>query len=520
MTRSPAHRSVKAPSLPTSWARRKQPVKGHGWTIAHRALVLALFSVLLVAPPAAAAPPHTLTLAQLHHALANHRLSCTDIIRSALERIAAFDRTGPTLHAMITVNPDAMAEARDKDAHRGAALPPAHCVPVVLKDNIDTAELPTTGGSPLFVDWVPREDATVTARLRQAGAIILGKGNLDDFAAAVYGVSSLEGAMRNPYATERTVGGSSGGPATAVSAGYVPLAFGTDTGGSLRIPAAFTSVVTVRPTVGLVSRAGTMPRALTQDTPGPLGRTVADVATGLQLVAGVLPERGYAWHARHGSLHGKRIGIVRSGLSLFGEDDPGVLALLDRAAADLRRLGAAVVFLPAPDRDLLGGSSVITFEANRDMTGYLRAAGPDVPVRSFAELHASGAYTPYAKEAFDREIEVGPDGLESNVDYQQALRNRDSLREQTLDVMAHERLDAIGYASAMRPPEPIGVEQGGVFTRWSENTGFPAIGVPMGYTRSLPASLELLGRPFAEPLLFELAGAYERHTRHRVDPPL
>jgi Asp-tRNA(Asn)/Glu-tRNA(Gln) amidotransferase A subunit family amidase len=247
-----------------------------------------------VAEPDAKIPARRdITIAQLHDALASHKTTCTEVIQSELDRIAAYDKAGPKINAIITVNPNAMAEARAMDAklRSGEHLLPAQCVPVVLEDNIDTAHLQTTGGSPLFAGWIPPADVTVTAKLKASGAIILAKGNLDDFAAAVYGVSSIQGVMRNPYSLDRTVGGSSGGPAAAVAAGFAPLALGTDTGGSLRIPAAFSSVVTIRPTVGLVSRTGTMPRALTQDTVGPIGRTVADAAAGLQFIAGYDPDR-------------------------------------------------------------------------------------------------------------------------------------------------------------------------------------------------------------------------------------
>jgi amidase len=477
-----------------------------------------------------------MTIAQLRDALADGRTTCTAVVRAELDRIATYDKAGPRINAIISVNPRALARARTLDARHRAGKPmlPAHCVPVVVKDNIDTADLPTTGGSPLFEGWLPEQDAPVVANLREAGAVVLAKSNLDDFAAAVYGVSSIAGPIRNPYSPDRTVGGSSGGSAASVAAGYAPLALGTDTGGSLRIPAAFTSTVTIRPTVGLVSRTGTMPRALTQDTVGPIARTVADAAAGLQWIAGYdpadpvtargvekVPEKGYGWYAEHGSLEGKRIGVVRSGLTLFGEDDPGVTKLLDGAVADLRRLGATVIEVDPPDRELLGASAVIGYESNRDMTAYLRAAGPTAPVHSFEELYASGQYTPYAKAAYDSEIQVDPETLDSNVGYLQALAARTTLQDRTLDLLAGRRLDAVVYASAMRTPTEIGVEQGGVFTRWSENTGFPAVAVPMGYTGTpaLPASLEFLGRPFDEPQLIGMAAAYETGTHRRMNPP-
>jgi Asp-tRNA(Asn)/Glu-tRNA(Gln) amidotransferase A subunit family amidase len=413
-------------------------------------------------------------------------------------------------------------------------LRPAQCVPVVLKDNIQTANLTTTNGSRAFANWIPAKDATVVQKLRDAGAIILAKSNLDDFAAAVYGVCSIAGPMHNPYALDRTVGGSSGGSAAAVSVGYAPLALGTDTGGSLRIPAAFNSVVTIRPTMGLVSRSGIFPRSLTQDTAGPIARTVADAAVGLDLMAGydatdpmtargvgMIPKGGYAAYARGGKLNGVRIGVVRTGLALFGKDDPGVSALLDRAVADLRKQGATVVEVPAPARNILGAPSVITYESKRDVNAYLSAAGPNVPVTSFDQLYASGQFTPYAKQAFDREALIDPSTLGTNIDYQRALASRTALQDETYRLMAQYGVDTMMYASATKPPAAIGVEQGGVFTRWSENTGFPAISVPMGLTGSpaLPAGVEFLGRPFAEKQLLQVASSYEQATQRREAPP-
>jgi Asp-tRNA(Asn)/Glu-tRNA(Gln) amidotransferase A subunit family amidase len=481
----------------------------------------------------------THTLAGIRRDLRTHRTTCVAVVAQARDRIAALDRDGPALRAMISLSDDALARAADLDEEyaRTGTLRPAHGVPIVVKDCIDTAAMPTTFGSPLFARHRPVRDATLVNRLTAAGAIIVGKANLDDFAASVFGVSSIAGPMPNPYDRTRTVGGSSGGSAVAVSAGYVPLAIGTDAGGSLRIPSAFTNVVTIRPSLGLVSRAGVLPRSPSQDTPGPIARTVADAAAGLDLLAGVdpadpltarcanrLPAGGYARSARppRSDLAGVRLGLIRSGLALFGADDQSVMALLEQACTDLRALGATVVDVAGPDRDLLGAGSLITLESRAGVDAYLAAAGPSVPVRTFAELHESGAYTDHAKVAFDRELRVDPATAADSADYRTAQGARAALRDWTLATLAERQLDAFCYASATRFPESLGIEQGGVFTRLSEHTGFPAIGIPMGFggagSDSLPASLELLGRAFSEPRLIEIAAAYEAATRHRRPP--
>lgn len=489
---------------------------------------------------AAAAPTgvEVLDVAGLQAGFAARRLRCEAIVAAVLARIGRFEAAGPAINALITVNPHALANARLLDR---SPLQRAHCLPVVIKDNIDTADLPTTGGSKLFASWVPARDAALVERLRRAGAIVIGKSNLDDFAAAIYGISSLDGATRNPYAPTLTVGGSSGGSAAAVAAGYVPLAIGTDAGGSLRIPAALTGTVTIRPSLGLVSRRGIMPRGLSQDTAGPIARSVADAAAGLDLIAGRDPQDaatrgadaqrpagGYAAQARPGRLPGARIGVVREGLSLFGGTDPAIAALLQQAVADLQRAGASAVELAAPPTAMLGAAALIDFESRHDVDAYLRAAGPGVPAASFEALLRRAALTPYARASFERERAADRLRPANRERYRQALAARERLRVHTLELFARERLDAIVYASTTRFAQTIGAEQAGVFTRWSENTGFPAIGVPMGLAWSrlepaghrLPANIEFLGRPFDEARLIGLAASYEAASRRREPPPL
>ncbi|MFE0359306.1 amidase family protein [Streptomyces nigra] len=510
-------------------------------------------TVLLAAGPTASAKQAreltpgrvgTLTVRQVEQGLKAREFRCVDLVKAYLGRIAAYDKKGPALNAVIHTNPHALAQAKAIDTRLGkrgksVGLRPAECLPVVVKDVVNTTDMPTTQGSEAFKDWVPEKNATIIETLESKGAIVLAKTNLDDFAAAVYGISSLTGAMRNPYDVTRTVGGSSGGSASAVAAGYAPLAFGTDTGGSLRIPAALTGVVTIRPTVGLVSRTGIFPRALSQDTAGPIAADVRSAAKGLDLVAGYdpadpvtargvghVPAAGYAAAAKGGRLDGMRIGLVAGGLAIWGDQPAGpVVALLKQAAADLEKRGATVVPLTGPDRTMLGDSSVITMESRRDVDAFLKAQGPGVPMASFKELYDSGAYTPYAKESYDREIQVDPAALSTNLAYQRSLTERLALQDWTLDTMAAHDLTAIAYPAAAQTADLIGKEQAGLFSRWSENTGFPAITVPMGYAASstgtqMPADIEFLGRPFAESRIIGVASAYETATHKRRLPSL
>lgn len=505
-------------------------------------LVLAAAAACLAAASSAAARSldlETVTTAQIVSSFDSGKLSCQALIKAELERIAAYDQSGPGLNAIITVNPHAMEDAARLDARRahGGQVGPAACVPVVVKDNIETEEVRTTFGSPLFADWTPAHDAPIVAQLRRQGAIVLAKGNLDDFAASVFGYSTISGFIKNPYDPTRTVGGSSGGPAASVAAGYAPLAIGTDTGGSLRIPAAFDSDVAIRPTMGLVDQAGMSPRALTQDTAGPLARTVADAATGLELIAdraknrGHIPPQGYAAFASARRLKGVKIGVIKEGIPLWGGIEPGVLSLEEEAIGELEALGAEVVEVPQAKvdeldegfacNDCLLDSSVITQESRRDLTAFLEGLEPAPPVTSFDQLYDEGRnegrYSVYAKEAFDREAGVDLTDPEQKAEYETNLHRQQELREFTLELMGDEGYAAVMYPSATWFPDKIEVEQSGVFTRWSEQTGFPAIGVPMGYgipvedpgEKPLPASFELLGRPYDEADLIKIAAAYE-----------
>jgi Asp-tRNA(Asn)/Glu-tRNA(Gln) amidotransferase A subunit family amidase len=500
-------------------------------------------------PPAESLDLETVTTAQIVSNFDSGKLSCQALIEAELERIAAYDQAGPALNAIITVNPHAMEDAAALDARRahGGRVGPAACVPVVVKDNIETEEVRTTFGSPLFADWTPAHDAPIVAQLRRQGAIVLAKGNLDDFAASVFGYSTIAGFIKNPYDPTRTVGGSSGGPAASVAAGYVPLAIGTDTGGSLRIPAAFDSVVAIRPTMGLVDQAGISPRALSQDTAGPLARTVADAATGLELIAdraknrGHIPPQGYAAFASARSLKGVKIGVIKEGIPLWGGIEPGVLSLEEEAIGELEALGAEVVEVPQAKvdeldegfacNDCLLDSSVITQESRRDLTAFLEGLEPAAPVTSFDQLYDEGKnegrYSIYAKEAFDREAGVDLTDPEQKAAYETNLHRQQELREFTLQLMGEEGYAAVMYPSATWFPDKIEVEQSGVFSRWSEQTGFPAIGVPMGYgipvedpgEKPLPASFELLGRPFDEADLIRIAAAYEHGADVHEAPP-
>ncbi|MDR0594809.1 MAG: hypothetical protein LBG60_16495 [Bifidobacteriaceae bacterium] len=507
--------------------------------------------------------------------LASGGLTARRLVSEGLERIAKFDddRPGaPGLRAVIAVNPTAEPEARASDARRAAGRPRSRLdgVTFMVKDSIETAGTPTTHGSELFAEFAAERDAPAVARLRAAGLIMLGKTSLDDFAAACFGESSLRGATRNPHDDQRMVGGSSGGSAAAVAAGYVPLALGSDTGGSLRIPAALTGLATFRPSLGQVPFIGAFPGSPSQDVIGPMALGVSALAAATRIMsdaagspptsgrpgvglagklgrsgAGLAPASGrpgggsdcragrwapgWTEDGLGGGSRGRaarrgpgwpggppRLGIVRQGLAIWGDDPDGpVSRRFDQACRGLERAGWELVELTAPPREMLDGSALITAEAALAVDGYLRER-PRAPVRSFAELFASGSFTRWAAVALGRAaaFEAGTDCGRRAADQARAARRR--LREATDQLFARESLAAVAYPSVQRLARPLGVEQSGVFTRWSEHTGRPSLGLPLALVAPdgggpvLPCSLELLGHEKGDFGLLELGRAAER----------
>ncbi|QAY71640.1 amidase [Xylanimonas protaetiae] len=437
-------------------------------------------------------------------ALADGRVTSQDLVRRGLDRIERFD--GPDgLNAVIAVAPDPLAEARAADERRarGQARGPLDGVPFTVKDCIEARGMPTTHGSRLFEHWVPSQDAPVVARLREAGMVALAKVSLDDFAAACWGESSILGPMRNPYDPARTVGGSSGGAAVTVAAGYAPLSLGTDTGGSLRIPAALCGVATLRPSTGVLPLDGVFPRSPSQDTVGPMASSVAGLAMAFDALRD-LPVRSAPSSAPVPT--GLRLGIVEGGLAIWGDDPEGPVLRRFRELVDaLRASGVDVGQVPAPPRELLDASVAINAEARQAVDAYLARGG--MPTRDFDDLLASGAMTENALLTFTRHAAVEPDEAATA----QVYERRRELRDATHALLLDQRLDAVMYPSVQRVPTWLGQEQAGVFTRWSEHTGFPAVAVPMGMvdTGEGPCSTELLGLGGDDDRLLDVARAVE-----------
>jgi amidase len=497
--------------------------------------------VMLIAGGAAAArevlPFHLeeASISDVHAAYKSGATTATRLVQGYLDRIQAYDRAGPKLNVVIFLNPKALQEAALLDEHlrkTGKFVGPLHGIPVLLKDNVDTNDMPTTGGSASLAGYMPATDAAITRKLRGAGAIILAKVNLHELAIWGETVSSILGQTLNPYDLTRTPGGSSGGTGAGVAANFAIAGVGTDTINSIRSPASANSIVGIRPTLGLVSRAGIIPYSFTQDAAGPLARTVTDAARMLNVLAGYDPEdpatawnvgrieEDYTRYLKDDGVQGKRIGVLRS---FFGNapahDD--VNAVTNRALADLRRLGATVIDLDTPDLDsgkITSDISVHLYELKPALNSYLATA--HAPVNSLEEIISSGKFHPNIGDNIRK-----AQSLDLDDGYRLRLQKRSELRERVMKIMADSRLDALVFPHQKRLVVPIGetqLERNGAL---GAVTGFPSIVLPAGFspatpTASLgvPVGIEILGRPWSEPLLIEIAYGFERATRHRRPP--
>jgi Asp-tRNA(Asn)/Glu-tRNA(Gln) amidotransferase A subunit family amidase len=496
-----------------------------------------------VAPPAAAQPVapfrvEETTIAAVHAALRAGALTCRGLVAAYLRRVAAYDRQGPAVNALVLVNPDALRVADSLDARARAGLPlgALHCVPLVVKDNFETAGLQTTAGSLSLAGYVPTRDATQVRRAREAGAVVLAKANMAEFAFTPYETVSsiLPGYTRNPYALDRVTAGSSGGTAAAVAANLGEVGLGTDTGNSIRGPSAHQALVGIRSTMGLTSRAGVVPLNLAYDVAGPMARTVADAVALFQVVAGydpadstTAPARArpvptYAASLVAGGLRGARVGVLRQAYARPSAD-PEVLAVFGRAVADLRRAGATVLdSVPIAGLDSLLGAD--TGECNRfryDLERWLATTGGRAPLQTLDAVVRSRRFHPSIQPRLEyaQRATVPP---EQSPGCGAAERRREAVRALVGGAMDRLRLDALVYPTWSNPPRLIGdlnTPAGDNSQVFAPLTGWPAVQVPMGYTRGvLPAGLTLFGRAWSEATLFRLAYGYEQATRHRRPP--
>lgn len=472
------------------------------------------------------------SITQLQAAIAAGQVTSEQLVSNYVARIKAYDQAGPRLNSMIFINPRAAADARELDRERRERGPrgPLHGIPVLLKDNFDTADMPTTGGSLALVGVVPANDAYQVRMLRRAGAVLLGKLNLHELALGLTTVSSYGGQTLNPYDRTRAPGGSSGGSGVAASACFAAFTMGTDTSGSIRIPSSHNSIVGLRPSLGLSSRAGIIPFGHTQDTGGPMARTVEDIAIVLDATVGYdaadpstaassgrMP-RTYVSSLKTGALKTARIGVLTEFFGTAPED--GEVAMVVRRAIDeMKTLGATAFDVDVPDlAKLVAAANLLTQELKFYLGDYLKNAGAHAS--SVDDLLESGLHSSSLQGILDIASAIPNDYLSSE-DYKVRLAARETLGKAIVSVMDANRLDAIVYPTIRRIAPVVGGAQAGSNAALSANTGFPAISVPAGFTPGgFPVGVELIGRPFAEPTLLALAFDYEQATHHRRPPVL
>ncbi len=495
------------------------------------------------------------TIADIHAALDAGTLSCRQLMQLHLNRIRTYEDAGPRLNSITTVNPGAIdvAGALDDERKAGGRGGPLHCIPVLLKDNIDTVDMPTSNGSVILKTARPPDDAYIVKALREAGAVILGKAAMGEFAAGSY--NTIDGQTRNPYDFMRDTGGSSSGPAAAVAANFTVLAIGTDTSTSVRGPASLNGIVGLRPTTGLISRDGIAPKNLTFDTAGPMARTVTDATILLNVIAGADPndrlsldvhthyERtDFTEFLRQGSLKGARLGVARD---FFG-GDPEIDRLAEAALGTMRELGAELVDVRF-DPDFLefyvrgGGANIrrpADYRFRRDWEAYLETLGPNVPktVEEFIEIYESTVASsplPVAEGVLGLLQRAATSSTDDPV-YRNLIESvLPTATKIKLAMFDSNRIDALVFpyrasfaspirsadseprpAQSDRPPDPATLAGYG-------SVGFPGIVVPMGFgSEGLPMAISFMGRPYTEGTLIGFAYDYEQATRLRRPPPL
>ena len=522
----------------------------------------ALALLLSLAPSVAQAQQFDVmeaTISGVHAAIDAKRLTCRALVQAYLDRIVEYDQAGPALNSVQFVNPRALVEADSLDAVLKAkgARGPLHCVPVMLKDQVETKDMPTGYGSAIFAEFVPQRDATIVRRLEGAGAIILAKTTMGEFASRYVG--SGPGIIRNAYDPTRNPSGSSGGTASSVAANFGLVGIGEDTGGSIRGPAAVSSLVGLRPTLPLVSRFGMLPANPTQDTMGPMTRTVADAARVLDVIAGYDPNdpitastvgeipATYTASLKPTALKGARIGVFRSRRTTplvadsvaerdslaarrnatareMNAEYEKVRVLFEKALADLKAQGAVLVdSLTQPQ--VPGRRVGNDFETEEATDAYF-AQHPNAPVKTLKEILLTGPVNPWRARGLIEYV-----GRTTNdPDYLVLMKYREAMRVAMLKLMADQKLDAIVYmtydagtttiaADVLTNPRPNDNYSRGDNRGLSPTLGWPALTVPAGFTSdSLPVGLEFIGRPWSEPQLLGFGFAYEQATKHRRPP--
>jgi len=479
------------------------------------------------------------TIADLQSAIRSGQATCRQIVQTYLDRIAAYDQS-TDLNAITVVNLGALGRATQIDdaLAAGREVGPLFCAPVLVKDNFDTRDLPTTGGSVVLENSVPPTDAFMVQRLREAGAIVLAKTNMAEWAFSPRRTeSSTHGTTANAYALDRVPAGSSGGTASGVAASFGVAGLGSDTGNSIRGPSSHLALFGIRSTIGLTSRSGIIPLIFDRDVGGPMTRTVEDGARLFDALAGhdpsdALSEEGrreadYTERLRADGLQGVRLGVLRA-LSKPEETDPEILERFETALDDLREAGAEIVD-PFEVADFEAHVAAESFCASfrYDMAEYLKTLGSDAPIQDVQEAYDRGAYSPYVKEDLEFFLRYPADTAPADWAEPCPLfldhpKRRDFLAAMT-EAMDQAEVDAVLYPTWTAPPAPLDRPReeyrGDNSQTVAPDTGMPAVSVPMGYlSDGLPVGLQILGRRFEDGKLIQYAYAYEQATHHRKAP--
>ena len=479
------------------------------------------------------------TVPELRSALDAGAISSEKLTELYLARIAAYDQSGPSLNTIIHLNADALATARALDAELKTSGPRStlHGIPVLVKDNYDTFDMPTTGGALALEGAIPAYDAFMVKKLREAGAVLIAKTNMDEMARGGNGVSSLGGQTLNPHRLDLIPGGSSAGTGAGVAAVFSPIGLGTETGGSVRHPANDTNIVGMVATEGLLSRAGIMPISFSHDRGGPMTLSVYGTAAMLTVMAGVdpndqitrlsighRPPAPYESYLTTDGLKGKRLGVLRDLFKTGPEDEP-FNALIETAIKEMKDAGAVIVDPVTTGTDLFALTQTHSLgndEYRAAFDAYMAARGPDQPYSTLAEIVASGKFHPRLKERYADSL--AKPSLDANPEYVAKYRNRAALKKLLEDLLERYDLDAFVYPVRSGPlpaagtwPMPPGASGQSV----SDYCGLPAITVPAGFTPDgTPHGIEIMGAAFADVTVLQVAYAYEQLSQHRKLPAL
>jgi amidase len=484
-----------------------------------------------------------LTISQLQQGYKEGKYTIKDVVKVYLDRIDEIDKNGPRLNSVIEINPDALKIAEDLDREAAAGKPkgPLYGVPVILKDNIDTHDrMPTTAGATVLRNSFPKSDSYVARKLREAGAVIIAKSNLSEWAnfrakMSSSGWSGVGGQTKNPYVLDRNPCGSSSGSGAAVSANLCIIAIGTETNGSIVCPSNNNGIVGIKPTVGLISRSGIVPISFTQDTPGPMGRTVEDAALTLGALTGIdssdsrtFASQGkfltdYSRFLRKDGLRGKKIGLLKKSMGFSDKVD----TLMTKAVAFLKASGAEVIDIEFPKGLNYEDASyqVLLYEFKDGLNKYFAGPGSDSPVKDLKGLIQFNKSDSVELRYFDQSIleQAEQKGDLNSPEYKKALATMTrATREDGIDkVMNANKLDAI-MAPTGSPAWKTDMLLGDHFVGGSSSlaaiAGYPAITVPMGFIDGLPSGVTFFGKAWTEPLLLEIAYGYEQGTKHRKAP--